>query len=66
VVNNLGIPFIHHVLSSSIPTGPTYRERTSSVIIQYLCDVAGLKGMENELLLMQDIDAPQETGYFDL
>ena len=35
-------------------SGATYRERTVLVIAQYLCDIAGLKGMEQELIFMQD------------
>lgn len=35
-------------------SGPTYREHTVPIIAQYLCDIAGLKGMENELIFMQD------------
>jgi hypothetical protein len=35
-------------------SGPTYRQYTVPIIAQYLCDIAGLKGMENELIFMQD------------
>jgi hypothetical protein len=30
------------------------REHTIPLIAQYLCDMGGLKGMENELIFMQD------------
>jgi hypothetical protein len=35
-------------------SGPTYRERTIPVVAQYLCDIEGLIGQENELIFMQD------------
>jgi hypothetical protein len=35
-------------------SGTTYREHTVPIIAQYLCDIEGLRGMDNELLFMQD------------
>ncbi|XMA19899.1 hypothetical protein WAI453_012690 [Rhynchosporium graminicola] len=37
-----------------IISGATYREHTIPIVAQYLCDIGGLKDMENEIVFMQD------------
>ncbi len=36
-------------------SGKTYRERTVPVLAQYLSDLRGLNGEENEMIIMQDM-----------